>query len=125
MEREGTLIETQSGPNAPWGSTDILEPLSLSAEILGYHDPQLPIGAELMLRLLAAEVVTLHGILTLEPFDLFPGDIDMQVPVAGTDAAITDLNFVLIERWQQGFELDACAMTVAVVLPATTMFGVD
>lgn len=52
-----------------------------------------------MLRLLAAEVVTLRGILTLEPFDLFPGDIDMQVPVAGTDAAITDLNFVLIERW--------------------------
>lgn len=35
VEREGTLIEIQSGPNAPWGSTDILEPLSLSTEILG------------------------------------------------------------------------------------------
>lgn len=77
-----------------------------------------------MLRLLAAEVVAFHGILALEPFDLCGWDIDMQIPIAGTDTAITDLNFVLVERWYHGFELDACAMTIAVVLPSKATFGV-
>lgn len=69
-----------------------------------------------MLSLLSAEIIAFHGIRALQVLDFFPRDIDMQVPITGADTAVTDLNLVLVERWNQNFEFDACTMAIAVVL---------
>ena len=74
-----------------------------------------------MLSLLSAEIIAFHGIRALQVLNLFPRHIDMHVPITGADTAVTDLNLVLVERWNQDFELDACTVAIAVVLSNTNL----
>lgn len=49
-----------------------------------------------MFRPLPAKVVAFHGILASEVLDVLPRYVDMHVPIAGTDATVTDLDLMLV-----------------------------